>query len=103
MKKKTSNKIVLGIFKICKYTFLYLKKRIIKKIGLYFMRFLSIPFLVFEKGDKWKNSLGLFKICKYTFLYLKKKISKKIGLYILRFVSIVFLVFEKTGSAKKLG
>ena len=61
------------------------------------MRFLSIPFLVFEKGDKRKNSLGLFKICKYTFLYLKKKISKKIGRYILTFVSIVFLVFEKRG------
>ena len=41
--------------------FLYLKKKIRKKIGLYILRFVSILFLVFEKGDKRENWAKFFE------------------------------------------
>ena len=45
-----------------------MKKGMSEKIGEVFWRFVSMFFLIFEKGNKQKNSAGLFKICKYTFL-----------------------------------
>ena len=68
-----------------------MKKGISEKIVLGFLRFVSIHFLIFEKGDKRKNCARFFKVCKYTFLIFEKKgISEKIALGFLRFVSILF-------------
>ena len=47
--------------------FLILEKGGKQKIALGFLRFVSILFLIFEKGDKQKNCAKFFKICKYTF------------------------------------
>ena len=41
------------------------------------MRFVSILFLIFEKGDKQKNCAKFFKICKYTFLIFEKEDKQK--------------------------
>ena len=80
-----------------------MKKGISKKIALGFLRFVSILFLIFEKGDKQKNCARFFKIYKYTFILIFEKGDKqKIALGFLRFVSILFLIFEKRRSAKKL-
>ena len=38
-----------------------------KKIELGFLRFVSILFLIFKKGDKQKTCAKFLKICKYTF------------------------------------
>ena len=41
-----------GFFKISECTFFqYLKKEISQKLGQFFARFVSILFLIFEKGD----------------------------------------------------
>ena len=42
-------------------------KGVSNKIALGFLRFVSILFLIFEKGCKQKNSVRFFKICKHTF------------------------------------
>ena len=69
MKNRISEKIGQGLLKICKYAFFDIwKRRSGKKLCLVFLRFVSILFLVFEKGDTTKIGLGFFKICKYTFL-----------------------------------
>ena len=73
-------KIGLRFFKICKYTIFNIWKReIAKKLGKVFWRFVSMFFLIFEKGNKEKNSASLFKICKYTFFNIWKtgKAKKK--------------------------
>ena len=54
-----------------------MKKEIKEKIVLGFVRFVSIHFLIFEKGDKWKNCVRSFKISKYTFLNIWKRGSAK--------------------------
>ena len=41
------------------------------------LRFVSILFLIFEKGDKQKNCAKFFKICKYTFLIFEKEDKQK--------------------------
>ena len=61
-----------------------------KKIAPCFLRFASILFLIFEKGDKQKNCARFFKICKYTFLIFEKRDKQKIASGFLRFVSILF-------------
>ena len=48
-----------GFFKNSKLTFFqYLKKVISKKFGQVFSRFVSILFLIFEKGDQQKIGPG---------------------------------------------
>ena len=49
-----------------------------KKLGQVFSRFVSIPFVIFEKDDKHKIEPGFFKICKYTFLIFEKGDKHKI-------------------------
>ena len=73
---------------------------IIMKRGI--LRFLSILFLIFEKGDKQKNCPRYFEIPKYSFYYLKKGISKKTVPGILRFVSMLFLILEKGDKQKNV-
>ena len=71
-----------------------------KKLGLIFLRFVSIPFLIFQKRKKQKNGIGLFKIYKYIFFNISKGDKQKIGPPFLRFVSILFLIFEKGDQQK---
>ena len=59
------------------------------------LRFVSMPFLIFEKGDEQKNCARYFEIRKYAFLIFEKGMSKKTVPGILRFVSMLFLIFEK--------
>ena len=42
-----------------------------------FLRFVSILFLIFEKGDKQKNCARFFKIFKYTFILIFEKGDKQ--------------------------
>ena len=44
-----------------------------KKLGQVFLRFASIYFLIFQKGDQQKIGPGFFTICKYTFLNISKR------------------------------
>ena len=56
-----SKKIVLGFFKICKYAFLNIWKRLwAKKLFQVFLKFVNILFLIFQKGYKQKIVLGFF-------------------------------------------
>ena len=72
-------------------------------MGLAFLRFVSILFLIFEKVDKQKLGKRFFKICKYTFFKIRKMWSAKIWTrFSLRFVIILFLIFEK-GDRQKIG
>ena len=60
-------------------------------------RFVSILFLIFEKGMS-KKTVRYFEIRKYTFLIFEKWMSKKTVPGILRFESILFLsivIFKK--------
>ena len=57
-------------FLICKYTFLNIWKGGKQKIVVGILRFASIIFKIFEKGDKQKIGPGGFKICKYSFLII---------------------------------
>ena len=61
--------------------------------------FVSILFLIFEKGNKQKNCARYFGIRKYAFLTFEKRISKKTVLGILRFVSMLFnvIIFSVNG------
>ena len=58
-----------------------------KQIVLDFLEFVSIRFLIFEKGDKRKNYVRFFKICKYASSIFDKWDRKKI---VLAFVNILF-------------
>ena len=49
-----------------------------KELGQAFSRFVSILFVIFEKGDKHKIGPDFFKICKYTFLIFEKGNKQKI-------------------------
>ena len=40
------------------------------------LRFISMLFLIFEKGDEQKNCAGYFEIRKYVFLIFEKGMSK---------------------------
>ena len=82
MKKGINEKIGLGLFKICKYAFFDIWKKVeAKKLGEVFLRFVSILFFIFQKEDKEKNWAIYFEICKYTFFSIwKKGISEEIGL-----------------------
>ena len=63
--KVVSQKLGQVFFKVCKYTFFKGGK---PKFGPgFFLRFLGILFLIFEKVEKEKNGPGFFKICKFTF------------------------------------
>ena len=65
-------------FKVCKYAFFKGGK---PKIGPgFFLRFLSIPFSIFEKGEKEKNGPGFFKIGEYTLFGIWKGNEQKVGL-----------------------
>ena len=55
------------------------------------LRFVSMLFSIFEKGDEQKNCVKFFKICKYSFLIFEKGgDEQKIVPEILRFVSMLF-------------
>ena len=64
------------------------------------LRFVSMLFLIFEKGDEQKNCARYFEIRKYAFLIFEKGMSKKTVPGILRFVSMLFLIFEKGDEQK---
>ena len=51
-----------------------------EKIGLVFLRFVSILFLILQKGEKQQKGPGLFKIYEYTFFNIWKGHIEKIGL-----------------------
>ena len=69
-----------------------MKKGISKKTAPGILRFVSMLFLIFEKGDKKKNCARYFEIRKYAFLIFEKGMSKKTVPGILRFVSMLFNV-----------
>ena len=48
-----------------------------KKIVSGFLRFVSMLFLIFEKGDEQKNCARYFEICKYAFLIFEKGDEQK--------------------------
>ena len=50
-----------------------------EKIGLVFLRFVSILFLILQKGEKQQKGPGLFKIYEYTFFNIWKGHQEKIG------------------------
>ena len=78
-----------------------MKKGEAKNCAMFYLRFVSILFLIFEKGDEQKFRLFFFKICKYTFFNISKGWSaKNWARFFLRFVSIPFLIFEKGGKQK---
>ena len=74
-----------------------MKKEISKKSVLGCLRFVSIIFLIFEKGDKWKNVARFFKICKYTFLIFENVDKWKKWVRICKYS---FLIFGKRGKRK---
>ena len=60
MKKGLMKKTVPGFLKICKYiSFNIWKSGQAKKLHKFFLRFLSMPFGLFEKGDKHKIYSGI--------------------------------------------
>ena len=83
-------------FNICKYTFFNIWKRWSAKIWTrFFLRFVSILFLIFEKGINKKLGYVLFKIRKYIFFNIWKRWqAKDWARFIFRFVSTLFLIFE---------
>ena len=54
------------------------------------LRFVSMLFLIFEKGDEQKNCARYFEIRKYAFLIFEKRDKQKT--VTVRFVSILFNV-----------
>ena len=61
MRKGKSEKIGLGLLKICKYAFFDIwKKKSAKKLGYVFLRFVRILFWIFEKGEKRKKRARSF-------------------------------------------
>ena len=60
-------------------------------MATFFVRFVSILFLIFEKVDKAKIGLGFFKISNYISFNIWERNKQKIGQGFLTFVSIVFL------------
>ena len=54
------------------------------------LRFVSMVFLIFKKGDKQKSYDRYFEIRKYAFLIFKKGDKQKIVPDILRFLSMFF-------------
>ena len=53
-------------------------------------RFVSMRFLIFEKGDEQKDCARYFEICKYAFLIFEKGNEQKTVPDILRFLSMPF-------------
>ena len=88
-----------GILRFVSMLFLIYEKGMSKKktvLGI--LRFVSMFFLIFEKGDEQRNCARYFKICKYSLFNIwkgdeQKKTKKLPG--ILRFVIMLFLIFEK--------
>ena len=72
-----SKKLDQILFKIWRYTFLIFEKGDQHKIGLAFLRLVSILLLIFEKADKRKIGPGSFKISKSTFYNIWKSWSAK--------------------------
>ena len=52
------------------------------------LRFVSILFLIFEKGDKQESCARYFEIRKYAFLIFKKENKQKN-------LTMLFIIFEK--------
>ena len=57
--------------KICKYSLFNILKGDKQKIWpCFFLRFVSILFLIFEKREDKKLGQVFFKVCKYTFFII---------------------------------
>ena len=61
-----------------------------KKIAPGILRFVSMLFLIFEKGMSKKIAPGILRFVSMLFLIFEKAMSKKIAPGILRFVSMLF-------------
>ena len=61
-----------------------------KKIVLGILRFVSMLFLIFEKGDEQEKCVSYFEIRKFAFVIIEKGDEQKIVPGILRFVSMLF-------------
>ena len=59
------------------------------------LRFVSMPFLIFEKAMSKKIAPEMFRFVIMLFLIFEKAMSKKIVPEIFRFVSMLFLIFKK--------
>ena len=62
-----SKKTVPGILRFVSMLFLIFEKGMSKKTVPGILRFVSILFLIFEKGDEQKNCARYFEIRKYAF------------------------------------
>ena len=62
-----SRKIVPAILRFVSILFLIFEKGMSKKVVPGILRFVSMLFLIFEKGDEQKNSARYFEIRKYAF------------------------------------
>ena len=76
-----------------------MKKAISKKSMLGCLRFVSVIFLIFEKGDKWKKFV---RICKYSFLIFRKRGEWKNCVRFFKICNYTFSNFCKRGSGKKI-
>ena len=96
--------IVLGFFKICKYTLFNIWKSVLgKKFGYAFSRLLSILFLIFEKEDKEKIIPDFFNTCKYTFFNIwKRGQAKNRWKLFFEICKYTFFNIWECGHAKKL-
>ena len=63
-----------------------------KKTGLCIFRFVSMFFLIFEKGMSKKTGPGIFRFVSMLLLLFEKGMSKNTGPGISRFVSMLFNV-----------
>ena len=62
-----SKKTVPGILRFVSMLFLIFEKGMSKKTVPGILRFVSMLFLIFEKGDEQKNCARYFEIRKYAF------------------------------------
>ena len=63
------------------------------------LRFVSILFLLFEKGISKKNCARYFEVRKYTFLIFKKRLNKKFARNF-KICKYTFLILEKKNKQK---
>ena len=66
-----------------------------KKAVTGILRFVSMLFLLFEKGDEQKNCARYFKICKYAFLIFEKWVIVVVG--VCKYPFLIFKIKEFIG------
>ena len=79
-----------GILRFVSMLFLIFEKGDKKKNCARYFETRKYAFLIFEKGDKQNNCARYFEIRKYFFLIFEKEHKQKTVPGILRFVSILF-------------